>query len=815
MRVLKATTRAKAGNLLSGPAGLGFAGGRIESGHWIVTRTDGTEIDFGDVTSFILSTAGPINQAPPGITSSDGSAFKVGATLTVGNGGWSNWPTSYSYGWLRNGEPIYGETAQTYLLTDADAAATITATVQAINSNGSNTATSAPTPVISMAETPLRKFYIAPDGSDANPGTIQAPWLTIGKVSAASKLPGDAFLFRGDGQYTGNIVADTAGNSTDRVIYGSYGGGRAEILAGTGRGFYALNLPYLTVRDTVFTGAGPTTSAEHGVLIDMDLSGTTRLAGPHIVNCKASQFGHSGVFVRSSSPTNGWDGTRIRYCEAHDNTGGVAATNAGIRLSGYYAASTPSNINGLIEYCETYDNTGKAGSTNWTGSGIFIGQSQASRVRRCLSYRNGINQTQTVGGSYGIWGGDCIDVTFEYNISHSNYASNSRTIDGGGIDLDGGMQNCTSQFNFTYNNDGPGQFLYAFPGDGMRANTGNVIRWNISANDSVTNLSCIQVRSDDPATTTSCDVYHNTVYQTNGRNCLRIQENGGGAITGKVANNILYQGDPAGYCLSIQVANLNGVTFRGNCYAGSSRVFWGGSGDYHSVADWLATVTNQERVSGAIVATTYHPKFANAGGLTAEDYKLASGSPLVDAGVAPASTGLSVGSADYFGNALPVGAGYPMGAHDASALSTAAAVELTATYTHTGTDAGNGYGDPAATPAIMRDGDYSNASAWRSPNPSDTSTPYSITADVGAVYTLTHVNLGSHSNAARLNGCEVLLSTNGTTWLSVGQVFAAVGGATHSFALGSRPGRYIRLRKADGQLAEPVPGVAEFRPFGY
>jgi hypothetical protein len=457
----------------------------------------------------------PVNQVLPVITSSDGSAFKVGCVLTVSKEGWSNWPSSYAFGWLRNNEIIWGENGQSYTTTDADGSAPITATVQAINSAGSSTATSQATPIITSAFVALRTFYIAPapDGSDSNPGTIQAPWLTPGKVNAASKLPGDAFRFRGDGQYTGNLVADVAGDSSNRIEYGSYGGGRAEILAGTGRGFYALNKAYVTVRDLVFTGSGPATSVEHGVWITMDLSGTTRLAGPHVLNVKASLFGHSGIIVNSTSATNGWDGPRIRYCEAHDNTGGVAATNAGIRLSGYYAASTPSNINGLIEFCTAFDNTGKAGSPNWTGSGIFIGQSQDSAVRRNLAYRNGLNQTQTNGGSYGIWGGDCINITFEHNISHSNYGSEGGTADGGGLDLDGGMQNCVVQFNYTYNNDGSGVLVYAYPGDGMRATTGNVVRFNISTNDCVRtslNKGSIYIRNDDTLAF-SCDIYGNTV----------------------------------------------------------------------------------------------------------------------------------------------------------------------------------------------------------------------------------------------------------------------------------------------------------------
>ena len=76
-----------------------------------------------------------------------------GQTLSCSQGFWSNIPTSYGYQWLRGGTPISGATAATYTLVDADAAVSVSCTVTATNSVGSNSATSN---VISVA--PLNPY---------------------------------------------------------------------------------------------------------------------------------------------------------------------------------------------------------------------------------------------------------------------------------------------------------------------------------------------------------------------------------------------------------------------------------------------------------------------------------------------------------------------------------------------------------------------------------------------------------------------------------------------------------------------------------
>lgn len=99
--------------------------------------------------------AAPANTTAPAVS---GTA-KVGQTLTVSNGTWTNSPTSYAYQWQRctsstSCANIAGETKQTYTVVDADAGKTLRAVVTASNADGSSTANSNQTATVAAGGGP-------------------------------------------------------------------------------------------------------------------------------------------------------------------------------------------------------------------------------------------------------------------------------------------------------------------------------------------------------------------------------------------------------------------------------------------------------------------------------------------------------------------------------------------------------------------------------------------------------------------------------------------------------------------------------------
>ena len=102
------------------------------------------------------SAAAPQNVTPPTISGTPA----VGQTLTASNGTWNNAPTGYTYQWLRcdtsggSCVTISGATQKTYALQNADGGHTVRVRVTAQNADGSASATSNQTDVVSSPAAP-------------------------------------------------------------------------------------------------------------------------------------------------------------------------------------------------------------------------------------------------------------------------------------------------------------------------------------------------------------------------------------------------------------------------------------------------------------------------------------------------------------------------------------------------------------------------------------------------------------------------------------------------------------------------------------
>jgi hypothetical protein len=100
--------------------------------------------------------AAPENVTPPSIS---GTAA-VGQTLTASNGSWSNTPSSYTYQWVRCNTSggscvsISGATEKTYTLQSSDGGRTLRVRVTAHNADGTASATSNQTSIVTSPGAP-------------------------------------------------------------------------------------------------------------------------------------------------------------------------------------------------------------------------------------------------------------------------------------------------------------------------------------------------------------------------------------------------------------------------------------------------------------------------------------------------------------------------------------------------------------------------------------------------------------------------------------------------------------------------------------
>ncbi len=78
-------------------------------------------------------------------------------------------------------------------------------------------------------------YYVAPNGNDNNPGTLNAPWRTIGRAAGKGVLqPGDTVYIRA-GTYNEYVKPETSGAPGRPIAYRGYPGETAVISGGNGR----------------------------------------------------------------------------------------------------------------------------------------------------------------------------------------------------------------------------------------------------------------------------------------------------------------------------------------------------------------------------------------------------------------------------------------------------------------------------------------------------------------------------------------------------------------------------------------------------
>jgi hypothetical protein len=152
------------------------------------------------------SAAAPSNTAPPTVS---GTA-KVGSTLTVSNGTWSNSPTSYTYQWQRCSSAtsctdIPNAVGQSYVVRNADGGNRLRADVTAMNADGQSTVHSNMTTTVSSTGAPVNTVrpsvtgdavvghsLTAENGTWTNaPSTFRYQWLQCDRLGASCiEIPG-------------------------------------------------------------------------------------------------------------------------------------------------------------------------------------------------------------------------------------------------------------------------------------------------------------------------------------------------------------------------------------------------------------------------------------------------------------------------------------------------------------------------------------------------------------------------------------------------------------------------------------------------
>ena len=511
---------------------------------------------------------------------------------------------------------------------------------------------------------PATDYFVRQSGDDAAKGTsTNAAWRTIDRVNHSRLQPGDRVLFDAATTFTGNLLlsAEDAGTSNAPVVIGSFGQGRATILAGRQTGITVENAEGVTIENLIVVGSGRTNNTGYGVRCDNTLTNAQRLGHLRIANVETRGFGVFGILVAGTQA--GFEHVHITNCVMRDNLRG------GMEVAGRlpWDSSVYAHADVLVTHCQAFDNSGDPTYLkNHSGSGMVLYQVDGGVMEYCAAWNNGA-LCQSSGGGVGLWTCASRRVTIQHCESFANKTSGA---DGGGFDIDGGSVECVLQYNYSHDNDGPGLMVYTYPYASF-TDRDNVVRFNISENDSRKGrrYAGLWVRSDGKEMT-GIQIYNNTVIIGPWTDQAALFY--GRGVEAHVRNNIFIAN---GSAMPLRVEEPeNRLRFENNLYwreGGPTQVVWDAQ-TYSGLHDWRNR-TGQESLNGeptglfANPALTQHPPATRLGerrGLQAGGaFRPNPSSPVLAGGLnLHKKFGVDTGTHDFLCSVLPPSGQLPFGA---------------------------------------------------------------------------------------------------------------------------------------------------------
>jgi hypothetical protein len=501
-------------------------------------------------------------------------------------------------------------------------------------------------------------YFVSRNGHDEARGTsTNAAWRTVGRVNHARFQPGDRVLFEAASSFAGNlwISAEDAGTPNAPVVIGSFGEGRATILAGQQNGITVENAGGIVLENLIVAGAGRTNNTGYGICCENTLTNGQRLVGLCISNIEARDFGIFGILV--SGTHAGYEHVLITRCTMHDNLRG------GMEVAGRlpWDSTIYAHADVRVCDCQAFDNTGDPDYLkNHSGSGIVLYQIDGGVMENCTAWNNGALCRSSGGGGVGLWTCESRRVVIQFCESFGNKTSGS---DGGGFDLDGGSVDCALQYNYSHDNDGPGLMVYTYPYASF-ADRGGVVRFNISENDARkgSRYAGLWVRTDGKEIT-GLEIYNNTVVigPWTGQAAL-INAHG---VEAHVRNNIFIA---KGSARPLRVEQpQERVRFENNLYwreDGPTEIVWGEQ-TFSSLQEWRDR-TGQETSSGVPAGLFADPLLSGQppgthpgerhGLQTLRAFRPLPNSPALAAGWdLRKKFGLDIGTRDFLGILPPTG----------------------------------------------------------------------------------------------------------------------------------------------------------------
>lgn len=475
-------------------------------------------------------------------------------------------------------------------------------------------------------------------------GTAASPWNSLASAAAHTYGAGDSLLLARGTTCTGSLLIQSSGASGNPITIDAYGTGALPVINATGQ-VYAVKLnnsSYITVQNLELKN-----STRYGLFATSSVAGTVngltvRGLVVHDVNGGVMDEKQTGLVM----VTPGIKGSKFNNVLVENVTAYNTTLWSGIMVYGVY-------LTGDHSWLKTSQNVSLR-STNVTlrnnvvhdtyGDGIVAYLVSNASIDHNTVYRSGIQPTQTIGTPNAIWSWASNNVVVEYNEAYEN---RSPGVDGGAFDVDFFSADTTVQYNYAHDNWG---YCVAVFGAERSTTTNSIVRYNVCANNGLKGAGGegteeIYFGTWNSGKIDGVQVYGNTIYTTKS----------GAVGVGPWANPVFSGSLPEIWRNNLvvsTVANVYGI--------GMPIVPWTTRSNnlyYYTAGSFSGTETGSIYNTNPLVNSLGY----NDNGRPTTQWTLQAGSPARNAGATIAGPG----SVDFFGNPVPAGSAFDIGANEA------------------------------------------------------------------------------------------------------------------------------------------------------
>ena len=490
-------------------------------------------------------------------------------------------------------------------------------------------------------------------------GTVDDPWNSLTSANAFAFQPGDKLLLKRGTTCSGSLAPQGSGEKGASIIIDTYGSGVRPIIdAGMNEeGIRLVNQQYWEIGNLEVVGGDV-----FGIFVLADSNQTTlhhlyfRNLDLHGAHHTSANQGDSGeLFISVTAAPTLYDDILIDGVSTHDS----AVSNGIEVISGSYIRSSDGSK--MLGTNLTIQNSS---SHNIYGYGVLVVQMENVLVQNNVVHDTGLCPDCPGPGSatVGIGLVVCRHAIMQNNESYANQTH--LPYDGGAFGLEDAID---SVVQYNYGHDSMGYCIGHFAGPPL-ATVNNTFRYNICSNNGQNSLLSYQGEMSIGVVTggdslNGVQIYNNTFDwnpPTDGPVIYASNAVFTGANPAFFKNNIIYSSVPNMIAVPGTLSLDHNIYWTtsgdvpiwqvdGNVFTGFA-AYQGGTGqDTHSY--------NSDPM---IINPTYHEP-----GRPDVAFTLMTGSPAIGNGadVCVGVSDCSIGGQDFWGNPLPNGSGYSIGAY--------------------------------------------------------------------------------------------------------------------------------------------------------